>query len=521
MGKNLIFCFDGTCNDPEDSVQKLHFGEVEDHNVSNVLKLHLLLGGTLKKKQAVSDQMSFYFSGVGTYGNWLDQLRNKIRAPEHEDVGTIIKRATKLLYTYHQPDDLVYVFGFSRGAAIARRFASTLKDTFPALGKKAPEIRFLGVFDTVAAMNKPNLMKEEIKPASDVLFEDQTISSLIKEALHLLSLDERRIAFMPTLMNRDPGRVTEVWFSGAHSDVGGGFYYDGLSDLTLQFLLDEIVRRNLPLKLIPAAAVRYSDLFDDDQEEAIELQDVLIQPNHLGKNHQQHAITAIKEAFLGFRTPRINVHDKQSIYPPLIHRSVFDRMVDDPQYDPVALRSHMVNPYTDETVPFRVWYGAEQSPEVAHLHDAELAATHHPTVLKQGQSRSFTVYANQKFSDSRVLVKPGEKYRFDIDLEQRWFDGPVKASPRGWLKESEEQLRWYGKLFSHAVEGQRRHPDAAWFEVIGTVNRDDHQPIKLIDYLDTPWEVRESGEFFAFPNDLDSKYGNNLGTIQVSIKRVG
>jgi len=520
MGKNLIFCFDGTCNDPEDSVQKLRLGAVEDHNISNVLKLHLLLGGTLKKKQQVSDQMSFYFSGVGTYGNWLDQLRNKVRAPENEDVGAIIKRATKLLYGYHQPGDLVYVFGFSRGAAIARRFVSVLKDTFPALGKQAPKVRFVGVFDTVAAMNKPNLMKEEVKPASDVVFENQTISPLIDEALHLLSLDERRIAFMPTLMNRDPDRVTEVWFPGVHSDVGGGFFYDGLSDLALQFLLDELVRRGLPLKLIPAAAVNYSDLFDDDQEEAIELQDVLIQPNHLGKCHQQHAITFIKEAFLGNRTPRVNVNDKQSIYSPLIHHSVFDRMVDDPQYDPVALRSHMINPYTDEKVNFRVWYSAAKLVEYADLNDAKLAAAHHPAALKKGQSRSFTVYANQKFSSSRVLVKAGEKYQFAIDLDQRWFDGPVTANPKGWLKESEAELAWYSKLFIKAAESHRRHPKAKWFEVLGSVNRNDQQPVRLTEYLQKPWEARESGELYAFPNDLEDKYGNNLGSLQVSIKRV-
>ncbi len=286
MGKNIILCFDGTCNDPEDSLQKVRItGKVEDDSISNVLKLHLLFGGILKRKVEVSNQMSFYYSGVGTYGNRFERLRNMIRSPENEDVGTIIKRAVKDLYLHHQPEDLLFVFGFSRGAAIARRFVSVLKETFPALGKEVPEVRFLGVFDTVAAMNRPNLMKEEIKPASDVVFENQTISPLINEALHLLSLDERRIAFMPTLMNRDPERVTEVWFSGAHSDVGGGFFYDGLSDVTLQFMLDEFGRRQLPLKLVTPAAINFGDMFDDEQEPVIEYKDVIVQPNCLGKSH--------------------------------------------------------------------------------------------------------------------------------------------------------------------------------------------------------------------------------------------
>lgn len=520
MSKNIILCFDGTCNDPQDSVQKVRAtGSVEDDSITNVLKLHLLLGGNLKGKVEQSDQMSFYYSGVGTYGNWFDRVRNMFRAPEREDVGEIIKRGIKDLYKYHEPNDQLYVFGFSRGAAIARRFISVLSNTFPALGKKAPNVAFLGVFDTVAAMNKPNLIKEEIKPASDVVFENQTISPLIEKAMHIVSLDERRIAFMPTLMNKDD-RIQEIWFPGAHADAGGGFHYDGLSDLALQFMLDEI-RRELDLKLLPAAAINYADLFDDEQEEVISYQDVIVQPNYAGKCHQQEAVTFIKGAFLGYRSPRINVNDKQSVYPPLIHHSVFDRMVDDPDYNPVALRSRMENPYTGEAVKFKVWYGPGEEKQYDNIIDAKLAGAHKPTVLKKNGRRQFTVYANQKFSSSRVLIKKGEKYRFEVDLKQLWFDASIPATPKGWKKKSKADLSWYKKLFIKTAEDDRRHPQAEWFELIGTVNRNDDGLMRVTEYIDQPWEATESGEFYAFPNDLLSKYGNNLGSITVVIKRVG
>jgi len=521
MGKNIILCFDGTCNDPKDSLQNVRLGKVEDDNISNVLKLHLLFGGTLRQKIDVSSQMSFYYSGVGTYGNLFARLRNIVRSPENEDVGTIIRRAIKDLYTYHQPGDLLFVFGFSRGAAIARRFVSVLRDTFPALGKEPPEVRFLGVFDTVAAMNRPNLMKEEIKPASDVVFENQTISPLINEALHLLSLDERRIAFMPTLMNRDPARVTEVWFPGAHSDVGGGFYYDGLADMALQFMLDECARRALPLKVLTPGQINYHDLFDNEQDNIIDYKDVIIQPNYLGTSHQQHAVTMIKEAFLDVRTPRVNVNDKQSIYPPLLHHSVFDRMADDPDYDPEALRNRMVNSYTGQTVGFRVWYGPGREVEYRNLLDAKLAAMHQPVELKAGESRQFIVYANQKFSSSRVLVRKGERYRFVVDLSQVWFDGSLTATPSGWTEESKNDLEWYEKVFIGTVEDERRYPEAQWFEVIGAVNKSEQDLVRITQFIDSPWQAGESGEFYAFPNDLLSKYGNNLGSIQVTIHKEG
>ena len=38
----------------------------------------------------------------------------------------------------------------------------------------------------------------------------------------------------------DPSRIIEVWFSGNHSNVGGGYSTDKLSDITLDFLLRHI-----------------------------------------------------------------------------------------------------------------------------------------------------------------------------------------------------------------------------------------------------------------------------------------
>ena len=381
----------------------------------------------------------------------------------------------------------------------------------------------MGVFDTVAAINRPNLVKENRKPASDVVFESHTISPLVKEAIHLLSLDERRIAFFPTLMNQDD-RVTEIWFAGAHSDVGSGFHYDGLSDISLQFLLDECVRRNLGLKILPPRAISYPDLFPDDKDEMIQYRDVIVQPNHMGRSHQQHAMTFIKESFLEDRTPRVNVNDRRSIFPPVIHHSVFDRMVDDPHYDPLSLRYHMVNPYTGGTVPFNVWYVPDNMAHYTALDDAKLAAMHRPVGLEIGEERRFIVYANQHFSSSRVLVEKEGTYRFRIDEAELWFDGPIEATARGWKEKSEKKhLSWYQKLFVKLAEDHRRHPDARWFEAIGAVNRSDAHQVRILSFLDGEdnggWTPGVSGEFFAYPNDLKRKYGNNLGTIQVTIIR--
>jgi hypothetical protein len=86
-----------------------------------------------------------------------------------------------------------------------------------------------------------------------------TLPPCVNKALHLLALDEQRLAFRPTLMNQD-GRVEEVWLAGAHADIGGGYRYDGLADISLKTLMnwlnitlsrpvyDNAAKKQLPFK---------------------------------------------------------------------------------------------------------------------------------------------------------------------------------------------------------------------------------------------------------------------------------
>jgi hypothetical protein len=520
--KNIILCFDGTCNEAKDAEQEKEWfglGASEDSGITNILKLHLLLGGDLEGKNIFSDQISFYYPGVGTYGSWIDKIRNMALAPPNEDVGRIIKRAVQNLHTVYEDGDRIYVFGFSRGAAIARRFSSVLKDTFPALGHDEPKIRFMGVFDTVAAIKHPNLFKEKVKPASDVVFEDKTISPLIEEALHLVSLNDRRIAFFPTLMNRQP-EVTEVWFAGAHSDVGGGYQFDGLSDLTLQFMLDYMDYHDVGLKFRTPLDIDYDDLFDGPKE-LIEYDDVIIQPNYLGKNHQQEAITKIKESFLDHRAPRVSVNDKPSIYKPLVHFSVFNRMHDDPDYDPEPLRHNMINPYTGEEVGIRIWHSEDHIEEYDTFTDARLASTTKPTRLDIGEDRLINVHSNQKYNASRVLVKEGDQLVFSVDKKQVWYDGDFECNPTGWKADNKVDnrlVRWAIKF----KEDDRRFPAANWFEVIASINKSDDNLIRVLDHTkkEKAYTCQVAGEIHMFANDLKSKYGNNRGSVAISVKRV-
>ncbi len=335
MAKNLIFCFDGSQCHPNDAKpEKAWFGlgKVKDHSISNIFKLHLLFGGDLYNNPTSDSQHSFYYSGVGTHGSWLYRKLNVLFAPPLMDVRHILNRAGADLISHYQPGDQVFIFGFSRGAALARRFAAVIQKRYlTSVSADEKLVRFLGVFDTVAAIRRSGLTK---MPRTRVVFEDFTISPQVQEALHLVSIDENRKAFRPTLMNKDP-RVEEVWFPGAHSDVGGGFAKHGLSDVALEFMVHELQRRNTGLTILQPEQVDLSKLRVDKNRYQITREDIAIQPNPNGVEHTKKRKWPISAITLGDRLLRVNINDKPSTRDrTTIFESMAARMKQNMKYKP-------------------------------------------------------------------------------------------------------------------------------------------------------------------------------------------
>ncbi len=338
MAKNLIFCFDGTTNDPNDAKpEKKWFGLLgsKDRSISNIIKLHLYFGGDLLNSPTSNEQHSFYYSGIGTYGGWLRQKINSAISPEKMDVRVILNKAGADLKNHYQAGDRVYMFGFSRGAALARRFACLVRKYVPTIDESDLVIRFLGVFDTVASIGLPNL-KDERKPRTRVVFENMTVSRHVQEALHILSIDENRIAFQPTLMNKG-NHVTEIWFPGGHSDVGGGFAEHGLSDIALRFILDQIRKSHTDLVIQEPEEVDLSKIIVAKGQYTYTLGDIVIQPNHLDKLHVKKRFWPVSKMTLDHRDIRVNVDDRISEHKPTVHHSMVDRAKADGQYRPEAM----------------------------------------------------------------------------------------------------------------------------------------------------------------------------------------
>ncbi len=351
--RTLVFSFDGTGNEPQDASSFKH-----DESVSNILKLHVLMGGGLEEDRSETRtgaggfQKTHYYNGIGTgedgetlplIGSLIANARRKINsalAPSWGDARRILKQASEDLEKLEPTEnDRIVVFGFSRGAALARKFASRALDEHPEL-----RIAFLGVFDTVAAMDGVHTKGEAI--SSDVVFENGTLNPRISRAVHIVSLDEDRVAFEPTLINCDkenPDRITEVWFPGVHSDIGGGYWHDGLADVSLNFMIEkcrEALKKDINIAQPTAEEIHRLLKEQGEILKLLDVDDILIHPNVTGMAHWH---TTGLEKFYPKDVRKVCVRDNDRAVStdecrPIVHHSVKARFDLVAEYRPAALR---------------------------------------------------------------------------------------------------------------------------------------------------------------------------------------
>ncbi len=216
MPRTLIFSFDGTWNGRDDTIS------------TNILKLH--------RAFSHENQVPFYFAGPGNEdeNGWFTELLGGAFGFGSNDIRDMALATLSAVYQY---GDRIVVIGFSRGAAIARMFASEVYKGD--VNGYMEDVDFLGCLDTVGAYLP-------IGPSQQGLFHDLHVSPGVKNAYHAVAMDEDRKSFTPNLMNKREG-ITEVWFPGVHTDIGGGQEDAGLSDITLRWMADNLEHHGINL----------------------------------------------------------------------------------------------------------------------------------------------------------------------------------------------------------------------------------------------------------------------------------
>jgi len=503
MSSIFIFNFDGTCNAPDDAEQKLdEHQQIEDNSITNILKFHLLCGGTLSKQgEGWSDkQKNYYYPGIGTYGSTLQKALNAAFSPEGSDVKHILAKALEEFADsgFDDKQDIMLVTGFSRGAALARRFAKKVADQVNS------QCIYEAVFDTVASISVPNICKCD-RPKSEVVFEDHSLPSNVKKALHLLSLDDKRRAFQPTLMNRED-KVMEVWFAGAHADVGGGYYEDSLSDIAMRFYLNWINDLNLGIVIKQAKDINYQNIIPKQVKYSIGEDDVTINPKLLGKTHEQERCFPFNLLTLCNRLCCVIENDKVTQHLPLVHWSVAHRIYHDQDYRPNSLKEikHKLIYQDLETV---TCVGVR-----AHI---ELPQQN-LTLLEVGKSKGVTVFAAEKYNRSGLMLAAGQEYQFDVSEAQHWFDASIECSAIGWDREGVKL--GLKEIPIATMEPFRRVAQANWFELCASIGCEDKEQFRIA--LSARYTPTISGEFCPFANDLERYYGNNEGKIICTVTRL-
>ncbi len=273
MPKNIVILFDGTSNEIT-------------ANRTNILRLYGCLEKTPK-------QVVFYDPGVGTFGA-ESSFRFVRKATEiwglatGAGLGRNVLEAYRFLLDTYEKGDRIYIFGFSRGAYTARVLAGFLHSlglinhtqlnllhyafrTYKGIGGKGTSaiteddpafegmrhyrralrptpvpIAGLGLFDTVASVIEVIRLVPRLRAHA---FTHQNPS--VAACRHAVALHERRVMFRPQLWPEDqpvasedgetPQDAKEVWFSGVHGDVGGGYPEadSALAKVPLHWMIEE------------------------------------------------------------------------------------------------------------------------------------------------------------------------------------------------------------------------------------------------------------------------------------------
>lgn len=181
-------------------------------------------------------------------------------------------------------------------------------------------IEALGVWDTVSAYGMPitelSIMLDKAIFAHR--FEDHVLHPSINRAFHALAIDDERYSFHPIVFDEnvetDPTRITQVWFPGMHSDVGGGYPDASLALVSLNWMIDCVKRNGQGVGLD----------FNPIAEQSLEAGASCLGPMHNSRSgpaiyyRLAPRIIATMAAHKHPETPLVAM--------PKIHRGVFDRI---------------------------------------------------------------------------------------------------------------------------------------------------------------------------------------------------
>ncbi|MEM7561194.1 MAG: hypothetical protein AAF394_18880 [Planctomycetota bacterium] len=141
-----------------------------------------------------------------------------------------------------------------------------------------------------------------------------------------------------------------------------------------------------------------------------------------------------------------------------------------------------------------------------------------PQPLQVGESISVEIRSGCPWNRTGIELEAGAHYQFQVSACDTWQDASIVCSAGGWTR---NDVRPILRPLVKAAEKKRRMPSANWFELIGVQAGSSCQMFR-IGCRGAGWTYSptEDGEFVAFANDLKNKYGNNSGSLRLTVTRV-
>jgi uncharacterized protein (DUF2235 family) len=226
------------------------------------------------------DRTVYYEAGLQWMG-W----RNLPALAQGRGLNRQIARAYGWLASHYRPGDRIYLFGYSRGAFAVRSLAGIIDRVGLVRREEATErairqvyrhyrqdpagraarsfaarychddapIALVGVFDTVKALGLRLPLLWMLTDKRNA-FHSTELGRSVQRGAQALALHETRSVFQPVLWDVPPDRldqVEQVWFRGAHGDIGGhiGMLQASrpLANLPLVWMLDRAAEAGLRL----------------------------------------------------------------------------------------------------------------------------------------------------------------------------------------------------------------------------------------------------------------------------------
>ncbi len=204
---------------------------------------------------------------------------------EGRGINRQIRRVYGFIASRYRSGDRIFLFGYSRGAYAVRSLAGVIDQVGLLQAEHATvrnitqiyrfyqqnvdgpaqqaftekychddvPIEVVGVWDTVKALGLRLPIIWRWTETSHK-FHNHDLGPHIRHGFHALARDETREAFEPVLWTTHeghPGVVEQVWFKGAHGDIGGQLDGDErarpLANIPLVWMLERVEKCGLPL----------------------------------------------------------------------------------------------------------------------------------------------------------------------------------------------------------------------------------------------------------------------------------